>query len=214
VPLLTGGSGLYLRAAQEGLASTPPHDPAARERLRFELAAEGAAALHERLRRSDPESAARLAVSDVQRVLRALEVLEASGKPLSWWHRQPARAGVEGEWRIVELTVEPAELSKRIAERTRWMFEHGLIEEADAIASGGGEAALRKLRAVGYDEALDVREGRLTLAAAEARTIVRTRQLAKRQRTWFRHQIEAERVDATRLDPDSLVAIVRAALGL
>ncbi len=195
-PVLVGGSGLWLRAAQRGLSGEPPHDPAVRERLRQALAREGIAALHARLARVDPATAARLDPRDRQRVTRALEVYEASGRPLSWWHARAGAPVVAGEWRLFELTLATGALDERIARRTRGMFEAGLVEETRALVAAGKEPPLRALRAVGYDEALDLLAGRLTRAEAEARTNLRTRQLAKRQRTWFRHQVEAVRLDA------------------
>lgn len=195
VPLLVGGSGLYLRAAMDGLSAEPPHDPAVRERLRQRLAAEGVESLHATLARVDPTTASRLRARDAQRVTRALEVWEASGKPLSWWHGVQGARGIAGPWRVIELVATPSALEAVIVARTRAMFATGLIEETgDLLARGDGDA-LRLLRAVGYDEAIAVLDGTLDRAAAEARTSLRTRQLAKRQRTWFRHQVDAVRID-------------------
>jgi tRNA dimethylallyltransferase len=190
-PVLVGGSGLWLRAAQYGLAGEPPHDAEARARLQAELESVGPEALHERLALVDPVTAARLSPRDRQRITRALEVHEASGRPLSWWHERRGEPEVAGEWRVFELTLEPTLLDERIVRRTRWMFASGLVEETQALVAAGLEAPLRALRAVGYDEALELLAGRLTRAAAEERTSLRTRQLAKRQRTWFRHQVAA-----------------------
>ena len=194
VPVLVGGSGLWLRAAQHGLSGEPPHDAEVRAQIQAELERIGPEALHERLALVDPVTAARLSPRDRQRITRALEVHEVSGRPLSWWHERQGEPAVAGEWRVFELTVGPVMLDERIARRTHWMFDSGLIEETHALVEAGNEAALRALRAVGYDEALDLLAGRLTRPAAEARTSLRTRQLAKRQRTWFRHQIEAVRL--------------------
>src|SRR5262245_12768849 len=196
-PLLVGGSGLYLRALREGLAPTPPHDAGVRARLRAELEAAGPEPLHARLRSVDPETAARVGERDRQRIVRALEVAEASGRPLSWWHARTPEADAAGSWRVVEVVVEPAELRERIARRTGWMFAHGLIEETEALPGRGAGDRLARLQAVGYDEAREVIAGTLARAEAEARVNLRTAQLAKRQRTWFRHQVEAVRVEAT-----------------
>jgi len=190
-PLLVGGAGLYLRALREGLAPEPALDPDLRTRLRESHRDAPLAELRARLERLDPESAARIRPADRQRTSRALEVVEGSGHPLGWWQRQPGETPVAGEWRVVELRAEPAALDRRIAERTAWMFANGLLEETRGLIERGLDTALRRLRAVGYDEALDLLEDRLSRADAEARTRLRTRQLAKRQRTWFRHQIEA-----------------------
>jgi tRNA dimethylallyltransferase len=195
-PLLVGGAGLYLRALREGLAAEPEVDPAARAALGAELDALSTPELRARLESRDASSAARLRPADRQRMRRALEVVELSGHPLGWWHALPARPPVEGEWRIVEVRVAAAELSRRIEARTAWMFGGGLLEETRGLVERGLEPALRRLRAVGYDEALDVLGGASTLADAQTRTSQRTRQLAKRQRTWFRHQVEAEVLDA------------------
>ena len=199
-PVLVGGSGLYLRAAQHGLCGEPPHDSAIRSRLQAEMTALGPEALHSRLSSVDPATAARLAPRDRQRIGRALEVWEASGRPLSWWHGRPSGDRQRERWWIIEMAMEPALLRARVEARTRAMFDHGLVEEVKGLIATGAEPALRRLRAVGYDEALDLIAGTLTRADAEQRTTQRTLQLAKRQRTWFRHQTRSHRVDATNLD--------------
>lgn len=212
VPVLVGGSGLYLHAARVGLSAAPPEVPEVRARLRAEAEVVGGAELHRRLATVDPESAARLDPNDAQRITRALEVWESSGQPLSWWHGQPSAPAVDGVWQVVELTLEPRELVHRISRRTRGMFESGLIEETRALIESGRGAVLRLLHAIGYDEAWDLIEGRLDRGAAEARTDLRTAQLAKRQRTWFRHQVSAARVAADELDHAQLVEQTLAAL--
>src|SRR5262249_40689903 len=150
-----------------GLSAEPPHDAARRAALVEEAARRGVAALHHRLRALDPEAAAGLRPTDRQRVIRALEVVEASGRPLAWWRAQAARPGLEAEWRVVELQVETDELRSRIQARTHAMFDSGLVEEVAALVANGREPALRALRAVGYDEALELLQGKLDRAAAE-----------------------------------------------
>jgi tRNA dimethylallyltransferase len=213
-PVLVGGSGLYLSAAQHGLAEQPPRDSERRARLNEALAHEGPEALHHRLAALDPAAAARLAPRDRQRIVRALEIVEGSGRPLAWWRERPRTGGAgapPAAWRVIELVVPAATLAERIAVRTHAMFEHGLIEEARGLLERGLGPALGALRAVGYDEAVALLEGRLDRAQAEARTTLRTRQLAKRQRTWFRHQVHAARLDASTAGP---AALLRAALEL
>lgn len=206
LPLLVGGSGLYLRAAEQGLAEEPPHDPTVRARLRAEMETAGPEALHARLMTVDPSAASRVAPRDRQRILRALEVYEASGKPLSWWWERPPGPPSGERWTLLEIVVPPTALRKRIATRTRWMLDHGLIEETRRLLAAGRGEALRALRAVGYDEAIEVVEGRLGIEEAEARINLRTGRLAKRQRTWFRHQTDALRLEAGGLDPAALPA--------
>jgi len=203
-PLLVGGAGLYLRALRHGLSQEPALDPEERARLRADLAAQPVEALHARLASQDPERAGRLRRRDRQRITRALEVVELSGRPLGWWHARPPQPPLVGEWRVVELCTPPAELARRIERRTSWMFANGLLDEARAVREAGLESELRRLRAVGYDEALELLEGRLSREQAEALTALRTRQLAKRQRTWFRHQFASERLETEGKNPDSL----------
>ena len=212
VPLLVGGSGLYLRAIRDGLAPAPPGDPAVRLRLGEAFDALGPETLHARLATVDPETAARLAPGDRQRIGRALEVYEASGRPLSWWHGRDPSGAAAGPWRVVEVTMAPAGLRERIALRTTAMFSHGLVEETRALLAGGAGEALAALRAIGYDEAVELLAGRLDRGAAEARVNLRTAQLAKRQRTWFRHQVEGMRIEAAGEDPDRLADAVLAGL--
>ncbi len=203
-PVLVGGSGLYLEAARSGIAAAPPSDPVRRAALAEAAARAGPEALHARLARGDPETAARLAPRDAQRIVRALEVLEASGRPLSWWHRQPHAAPVAGDWRIFQVSGPLEWLRARIERRTAWMFASGLIEETRALLASERGPALRQLRAIGYDEAILLLEGHLDRTAAEARTTLRTIQFAKRQRTWFRH-----RGHARAIAPEGAVAAIR-----
>lgn len=188
-PVFVGGSGLYVRALTEGLHALPAHDPVTRAGLMQELQARGPEALHERLAGLDPEGAARIGSGDRQRIVRALEVHATSGRALSDWHAGGARQALAATWHIFLVQWESAELSDRIAQRTHAMFAGGLIAETQALLEAGKGAALAALHAIGYDEALNVLAGGADRAAAELRTTQRTRQLAKRQRTWFRHQL-------------------------
>src|SRR5206468_1161313 len=121
--------------------------PAVRARLKAELERSGPEVLHARLATVDPATAARLGPRDRQRISRALEVWETSGRPISWWHGQPAADAGAERWMTIELVVGPAELDQRIAARTRWMFEHGLIEETRGLLDQGLGEPLRALRA-------------------------------------------------------------------
>ncbi len=194
-PILVGGSGLYLQALQRGLHAEPPRDVAVRARLQEMLQADGPQVLHARLASADPATASRLSPSDSQRITRALEVYESSGRAMSWWHAQEREGALTGQWRVVEVTVGPRLLAERIAARTRTMFTAGLLEETRALVNEGRRASLESLQAIGYDESLGLLDGRLDRAAAEELVCLRTRQLAKRQRTWFRHQMDALRLE-------------------
>lgn len=211
--VLVGGSGLYVNALRLGLHAEPPHDAALRAALDAEREALGIEALHARLATLDPPTAARLAPRDAQRITRALEVHAASGRPLSWWHARE-RAGLAADWRVLETTCPPDALAARIEARTAGMFRDGLVEETAALLDAGLRGPLAKLRAIGYDEAMGVADGHLTLAEARARTDARTRQLAKRQRTWFRHQVAGERLDVHEMAPPAALRAALAALRL
>lgn len=212
VPLLVGGSGLYVEALQRGLHPEPPKDAETRARLQRESEASGVEAMHARLAALDPDAARSLKPRDRQRVLRALEVVEVSGHTLGWWREHARESPLAAEWRAFQLFVEPAVLRRRIAERTEAMWRDGLLPETAALVAAGKEEALRRLSAIGYDEALDVLVGRLTPEAAKQAISLRTAQLAKRQRTWFRHQLSATAIDATAgaLRPEVLDAVVGA----
>jgi tRNA dimethylallyltransferase len=197
LPLLVGGSGLYLNALQRGLHPEPPKDPEVRTRLERECETSGVEAMHARLAGLDPDAALTLKSRDRQRVLRALEVVEVSGHTLGWWREHAREAPLAADWRAFQLVVEPAVLRARIAERTEAMWRDGLLEETRALVAAGKEEPLRRLAAIGYDEALDVLAGRATPEAAKQVMTLRTAQLAKRQRTWFRHQLPTTAIEAT-----------------
>lgn len=207
VPVLVGGSGLYLSALRHGFHGAPSRDAAVRVRLDAEAAGAGVAEMHERLRRADPETAERLDSRDRQRVLRALEVVEVSGRTMAWWRTQPREGALAGDWRAIELTCAPDELERRIVARTRRMLADGLVEETRALLRAGHADALAALRAIGYDEAAAHLSGGLDESGMVAAIDRRTRQLAKRQRTWFRHQVDAIRIASDDpAEPDPLRA--------
>ena len=197
LPLLVGGSGLYVEALQRGLHPEPPRDAAVRERLQRDCDTSGVEAMHARLAALDPDAARALKPRDRQRVLRALEMVEVSGHTLGWWREHARESPLAAEWCAFQLVVEPAFLRTRIAERTEAMWRDGLLDETRALVAAGKEEPLRRLSAIGYDEALEVLAGRLTPEAAKQAMSLRTGQLAKRQRTWFRHQLSATALDAT-----------------
>ncbi len=208
VALLVGGSGLYLKALLTGLQ--PPAVPP-QPALRAQFAALGQTICHRLLAQGDPLAANRIAATDAVRTSRALEVLYATGQPLSsqQGHRPPP-------WRVVELGLDPSDLPQRIQRRTDALFVGGLVEETAALIERFGPAC-PLLATIGYGEAALLLRGELTRAEAIARTERRTRQYAKRQRTWFRRQHHplwlTERASAAPPEADVLQRALRAARG-
>lgn len=192
LPLIVGGTGLYLKALLQGLFEGPSRDERLRSRLERWAARRGPLRLHGLLARIDSQAAARLHPHDLVRVVRALEVYRLTRRRLSDHLAQPQR-GLEGyDVRVIGLAPGRPELRRRVAARTAAMFERGLLAEtADVLSRYGGQAP-RPLRAIGYRQALDCLAGRLDEAAARARVTLETMQYTKRQMTWFRHQARVE----------------------
>jgi tRNA dimethylallyltransferase len=194
IPLLVGGTMLYFKVLLEGLAAMPEADPELRARLEAEAAAAGWPALHARLAEVDPETAARLQPNDSQRLQRALEVWELTGKPMSQWHREQAPPEPP-PWRFVQVAVAPPDralLHDRIERRFDEMLEQGLVAEVARLrARPGLHAGLPSMKAVGYAQVWAHLEGEYDAAEMRLRGIYATRQLAKRQHTWLRRFQEA-----------------------
>ena len=194
LPLLVGGTLLYLRALRDGLAALPGADAAVRARLDAEAAQAGWDVLHTRLATVDPEAAARIAPSDRQRIQRALEVHELTGRALSELQRGPSKgAGIE----ILTVALVPerrAELGERIERRFDSMVAAGFVSEVEALRRRGDlDPSLPALRAVGYRQIWAHLDGATDWPEARRRAIVATRQLAKRQLTWLRSEADCER---------------------
>lgn len=202
VPLLVGGTGLYFRALQRGLSALPDAAPAIRARLAEEAAADGWPALHARLATLDPVAAARIGPNDAQRLQRALEVIELTGRPLSV--QQTGGTGARFPWRVLKLALLPAErgaLHARIARRFDAMLAAGFLDEVRALrARGDLHPDLPALRAVGYRQAWEHLAGATDAATFRDRAIHATRQLAKRQITWLRAELDARPLDPERSD--------------
>lgn len=190
VPLLVGGTGLYFRVLEQGLAPMPPADEPTRMRLRVELAATGAAAMHARLRTIDAAAAARIHPHDPQRVLRALEVQALTGVTQSqWWQRAQLTPWSGTLVKIALAVPDRAALGERLAQRFHSMLERGLINEVAALrAQPGLSLAAPALRSVGYREIWRYLAGELARPTMVESAIVATRQLAKRQLTWLRRE--------------------------
>jgi tRNA dimethylallyltransferase len=200
VPLLVGGTGLYFRALQRGLSALPEADPQVRERLAAEAAALGWAAMHERLVRLDPVAGERIRPGDIQRLQRALEVIELTGRPLS--EQQRGGSGERFPWRVLKLALLPndrAPLHARIAERFDAMLAAGFLDEVRLLrARGDLHADLPAIRAVGYRQAWEYLDGQVDAVTFRDRGVFATRQLAKRQITWLRSEWDARLFDPDR----------------
>lgn len=198
LPLLVGGTGLYFRALEQGLAVLPPADPAVRARLAAELERDGAAALHARLAALDPQAAARIHPNDPQRLLRALEVHALCGETLTSLWSAAQLAPHAGE--IVKLVIAPTEraaLHRDLAARFHRMLERGLVNEVRALRDNPRlTAQAPAMRCVGYREVWRYLDGACARAEMIERGIVATRQLAKRQLTWFRRESGALWLDS------------------
>ncbi|MCG6868189.1 MAG: tRNA (adenosine(37)-N6)-dimethylallyltransferase MiaA [Gammaproteobacteria bacterium] len=190
VPVLVGGTMLYFRALERGLSELPQADPGLRERILAEARSIGWPALHERLRGIDPVSAARIHPNDPQRLQRALEVCEVTGRPLSEFHAA-ARGGAL-PYRVIKLGLVPGDrdaLKLRIAGRFRSMLRAGLVDEVRVLRRRGDlGTGLPSVRAVGYRQVWDYLDGVLDYDAMADRAVIATRQLAKRQMTWLRSE--------------------------
>ncbi len=188
VPILAGGTGLYFRALLEGLPAMPEADPATRAAIAAEAAARGWPALHAELAAVDPLAAARIHATDPQRISRALEVWRLAGRPISALQREapPPRP----PFRVLRLVLAPADrgvLHQRIADRFDAMLAAGFLDEVRRLrADPRLHVDLPAIRAVGYRQAWDHLAGASDAAAFRERAIAATRQLAKRQGTWFR----------------------------
>lgn len=194
LPIVAGGTGLYLRALIDGLFPSPPAKPGQRERLRAIAASKGAGYLHRMLGRLDPTAAAAIHPNDVPKAVRAIEVSLASGSNSSrvpmteqWQQGRDALSG----YRILRMGLNPprARLYERINERAAAMFDRGLIEETERLVGRYGRDC-RPLTSLGYAEAAAVLRGELTREEAVAAAQQGHRNYAKRQLTWFRRELD------------------------
>ncbi len=188
IPLLVGGTMLYYKALVEGLAEMPEADPLLRAEIDATAAAQGWPALHGELARLDPETAARLAPNDSQRIQRALEVVRLTGKPLG--EHWQAQARPELPFHLLTFALAAPErrvLHERIARRFHAMLAAGLVDELETLRTRYHLAAdLPSMRCVGYRQVWEVLEGQMPARELAERGIYATRQFAKRQITWLR----------------------------
>lgn len=205
LPLLVGGTMLYFKALRDGLDDLPQADPALRAQLDMDIARHGITALHARLCELDPPTGARLKPTDTQRVQRAMEIILLSGQPMSTLLAKAAPPELPFE--LLPIALEPSDrsvLHTRIAERfdRMLMATPGLLDEVATLrARGDLHTGLPSIRCVGYRQAWDFLDGRITRDALREQGIAATRQLAKRQLTWLRSMNDRVVIDC--LAPDA-----------
>ncbi len=198
LPILVGGTGLYFKALTEGLSEIPEIPEAIRAHYRLAAQEQPPEALHAELARRDPKTAARLRPSDPQRIVRALEVLEATGRPLAEWQatKQPPVLPLARAFPLV-ATVERPELYRRCDMRFDRMIAEGAIEEARAIGALGLDPALPAMRAVGLPPLIAYTRGEIAFEEAAARGKTSTRNYAKRQITWIKSNFNSWTMHST-----------------
>jgi tRNA dimethylallyltransferase len=190
MPIFVGGSGLYFKALTRGLSAVPPIADAVREAIRARLARDGVAALHAELARRDPEAAARLKPADRSRIARALEVVEATGRSLTDWHRDGLPPLLPPDrFAALFLAPEREQLYARIDARFATMLQAGALGEVERLASRNLDPLLPAMKAHGVPALIRHLRGEITLEEAATIGAADTRHYAKRQFTWFRHQL-------------------------
>jgi len=196
LPLLVGGSGLYVKAVTEGyeLPAAPP-DPDFREIKYGEARRQGSSAVHQELLKADPETARRLHPNDLRRVVRALEVIRATGRPFSEFYRVPEKHPLGLQVLKVGLRLPREELYRRIDDRVDSMIAGGFVEEVKFLIEKGFREALLKIKILGYGDLIEHLDGACSLGDAIERIKRHTRQFAKRQLTWFRADRDIRWVD-------------------
>lgn len=212
VPILTGGTGFFLRALTHPLFEEPPMDPTRRRQLRAHLDRLGDPELRAWLAVLDPESATRLEdAGGRQRVLRALEVVVLTGRPLGWWHQHEPPAERPLDAAVYVLSLPRDLLDRRISARVDAMLAAGLVEEVAGLLARGYAPDDPGMTATGYPEIAAHLRGETSLEEAVERIRRKTRQYARRQLTWFRHQLPEGAVwlDGTRPMDDLVEEVVR-----
>lgn len=214
LPLIVGGTGMYIRSLTSGLFEGPSRDAEVRRALHEQSREQGPEALHARLAEVDPEAAARIQPRDEVRIVRALEVFQTTGRPISAWQRESRQGGPRHARKLAILTRDREDLHDRIHRRTLKMLEAGWIEETRALLEAGVPRDAPGFRALGYREILLHLDGALAEADLPAAIALASRQYAKRQLTWFRAERDAVWINLTPLTPAQALRAIGQAWGL
>jgi tRNA dimethylallyltransferase len=210
LPIVVGGTGLYCKVLIHGLAAIPPIPAAIRSAVRGRLLEKGSVALHAELAARDPASAQRLTAGDRARITRALEVVLATGRSITDWHREGLRPPLDSKRTIqIFLEVDRSELYRRIDARFDTMLAAGALDEVRALAARRLDPALPAMKAHGVPWLIRHLNGEITLREAAEQAKRDTRRYTKRQATWFRHQLP----DWIWVAPDTAADEIRRALG-
>ena len=189
LPIVVGGTGFYLRALIDGLFDGPERSEELRARMRAIIQRKGTHIMHRFLERIDPESAARIAPNDADRIIRACEIHLVSGKNMSWWQNQPRDALTGYRWLKIGIDLPRELLYQRINLRVERMFESGILDETRRLLEIY-PATCPAFKAIGYRQAVECLAGQITPAQAVESTQMESRRYAKRQITWFRADSE------------------------
>lgn len=193
VPVVTGGTGLYIDNLLNGASPIPETSDEIKKQVAVQLAAEGVRALHRKLNEVDAETAARLSPNDTTRVRRAWEVYLSTGMPLSEWHRRPmVKKLPEAEFLVIKIAPGVAELDRRCYQRFDMMLNGGAIDEARRLKARGLSPRLPAMKALGVPEIMDYLDGKSDYETMNELGKLHTRQYAKRQRTWFGNKLNAD----------------------
>jgi tRNA dimethylallyltransferase len=196
MPIIVGGTGLYLKALIQGIFAGPGADPKIRERLNQEVEQYGLHKVYERLQQLDPVAAAKISPKDRIRTIRALEVYELTGKPMSYWQSQKESISSRFKFICFGINLDRKKLYERINLRVDQMMERGFLDEVKNIHQLGYSFDWPALRTFGYLDMHDYLQGKIGLEDAVEKFKQKTRNFAKRQLTWFRHQLDLTWIEA------------------
>jgi tRNA dimethylallyltransferase len=210
-PLLVGGTMLYFNALQKGMANMPDVESSVKLSIELEAEAHGILAMHDRLKKIDPVSAKRIHPNDPQRIKRALEVFDSTGRTLTdfWFEQERDAAKISFPYKRIKIALMPpdrVELRKRISLRLDNMFRQGFIEEVESLFSRGDlHANMPSIRAVGYRQVWAYLAGEYSYDEMRERAIIATAQLAKRQMTWLRKETECNFIDPNTINTQKVL---------